>query len=634
MLKFIRSNKAAGWVKVIFGAIVAVFIFWGVGVGIGGEQFQMVADVNGDMIEQMDFERAQRNIAQFYRNAFKDNPEILDSVDLRSQAVDQLVRVALLRQEAERLGLGVADSEVRDTIAADPSFQAEGGLFDKDRYIRILRLNRLTPAQYEDSQREQILVDKLTNLIGGGVQVSDAEARAEFNRQNEKVSLRYVAVEAKDFTDGVEVSDEEAKKHYEENAESFREDDKVRVSYLAFAPARFADKVAITDEEAQKYYDENTAEFAEPESVRARHILFRVSSAATDDEKKAIRARAEAALARINGGEDFAAVATELSEDQSNAPQGGDLGFFPRGRMVPEFEEAAFALDAGKVSGIVETDFGLHLIKVEEKRAAGTRPFADARAAIVAQLAEPKADELAKAAAEAARAKLDAGSSLEDVAAAEGMSVMQSGAVTAVDTIPGLRGGPALINAAQMVEVGKAGPVTYTADGHLVFRVDEKVASRVPPFEEVADAARDAVRLEKAKAAAKARAEELRAQIAGSSLDAVAESAGLTVKETGEMTRQGAWIPGVGVSPELKLAAFELTTEAPVAAEVFAVDEQQVIVVLGERKQPDDAAFEEQKQQLVDAIVARRRNDVMAAFQQELRDRAAIVYGRGFRDLG
>lgn len=633
MLKFIRSNKAAGWVKIIFGAIVAVFIFWGVGVGIGGEQFQMVADVNGERIEQIEFERAQRNITQFYRNAFKDNPEILESVDLRSQAVDQLIRVALMRQEAERLGLGVADSEVRDTIAADPSFQ-EAGLFDKDRYIRVLRLNRLTPAQYEASQREQILVDKLTNLVGGGVKVADSEARAEFVRQSEKVNLRYVALEARDFTEGIEVSDDEAKAHYDANTESFREDEKVRVSYLLFAPERFADQAVISDEDAQKYYDENTSEFAEPESVRARHILFRVSSAATAEEKAATRARAEAAIARLNGGEDFAAVATELSEDESNAPQGGDLGFFPRGRMVPEFEEAAFSVEPGKISGIVETDFGLHIVKVEEKRPAGTRPLADVRAQIVGKLAEPRTKELAEKAANEAYAKAADGTSLEDVATAAGMSVMKTEPVTRIDTVTGLRGGPALINAAMSAEAGKPGPVTFTADGYLVFRVDEKIATRIPPFEEVADAARDAVRLDKAKEAAKTRAEELRTQIAESSLDQVAESAGLTVKETGEMTRQGAWIPGVGVSPELKLAAFELTTEAPVAPQVYAVDAQQVIAVLDARTPPADAEFEEQKEQLVDSLEARRRNDVMTAFQKELRDRAKISYGRGFRDLG
>jgi peptidyl-prolyl cis-trans isomerase D len=593
----------------------------------------MVADVNGERIEQIEFERAQRNITQFYRNAFKDNPEILDSVDLRGQAVDQLIRVALMRQEAERLGLGVADSEVRDTIAADPSFQ-EGGLFDKDRYIRVLRLNRLTPAKYEASQREQILVDKLTNLVGGGVKVADAEARAEFTRQSEKVNLRYVALEASDFTDGIEVSDDEAKTHYDANAESFREEEKVRFSYLLFAPERFTDQVAITDEEAQKYYDENAAEFAEPESVRARHILFRVSSSTSEEEKAAIRARAEAALARLNGGEDFAAVAIELSEDQSNAPQGGELGFFPRGRMVPEFEEAAFSVEPGKISGIVETDFGMHILKVEEKRPAGTRPLADVRAQIVGKLAEPKANELAEAAANAAQAKLAEGTSLADVASGVGMSVMTSEPVTRIDTIPGLRGGAALIDAAMAADSGKHGPVTFTADGYLVFRVDEKIASRIPPLEEVAEAVREAVRLEKAKEAAATRAEELRKQIAESSLDQVAESAGLTVKETGEMTRQGAWIPGVGVSPELKLAAFELTTESPVAPQVFAIDAQQVIAVLGSRTPPADAEFEEAKEGLIDSIEARRRNDVMAAFQQELRDRATISYGRGFRDLG
>ncbi len=633
MLKFIRTNKAAGWVKIMFGAIVAVFIFWGVGVGIGGQQYQMVADVNGEIIEQMDFERAQQNLLQFYRRAFQNNPEILESIDLRAQAIDQLVRVALMRQEAERLGLAVTDGEVRDSIASDPSFQA-AGLFDKDAYIRILRRNRLTPTQYENSQREQILVDKITELVGGGVQASEAEAREAFLRQNEKVSLRYLALDAADFTDGIEVSDEEAKTYYDANAESFREPEKVRFSYLLYTPARFADSVTISDEEAQAYYDGHQDEFTDPETVRARHILFRVPTTATDEEKAEIRKRAEAALERINGGEDFATVATEVSEDQSNAPQGGDLGFFPRGRMVPPFEEAVFGLEPGKVSGIVETQFGLHIIKLEEKRAAGTKPLDVVRPQIVAKLSEPKAKELAEDAANAAFKKLDAGTSLDEIADAASMSVLHTDAVSNTETIPGIRGSAALINAAMTVASGKPGPVTFTADGYFVFRVDEKVASRIPPFETVADDVREAVKVEKAKEVAKARAEELRTQIAASSLDKVAEENGFTVKETGQMGREGGWIAGLGVSPTLKAAAFELTDESPVAPEVYTVDDEIVVAVLGERSVPADADFEAQKDQILQQIEAQRRNAVMTAFLKELREKASIEYGKAYRDLG
>jgi len=632
VLKFIRSNKAAGWIKVIFGAIVLVFIFWGVGVGVGGEQFQMVAEVNGETVDQMQFERAHRNLTQFYRQVYKDNLELLDTIDLRSQTVDQLVRVVLLRQEAERLGLGVADSEVRDTIAADPSFQIDG-LFDKDRYLRVLRLNKLTPAQYENSQREQILVDKLTNLVSGGVRASEAEVRTDFMLQNEKVKLSYIALATDDFTEGVEVTDEEAKTHFDANAESFREPERVRLGYVLYVPSRFTDQVEVTDEEIQKYYDDNKTEFDQPETVQARHLLLRVASAATDDEKAAVRGRAEAVLARLQGGEDFAALAREVSEDESNAPQGGDLGFFPRGRMVPSFEEAAFSVEPGGISSIVETQFGLHILKVEAKRPAGTSPLEEVRAQIVAKLADPAARELAEKAANAAQEKANAGTALAEVATADGLPVQTSAPVGVAETIPGVRGSSALITAAMAVDAGKIGPVTFTADGYIVFRVEEKIAAHVPAFDAAAEAVRTAVRAEKALDVAQKRGEELHAQLAESSLADVAAAAGKTVQETGPFGRQGPWIAGLGVSPELKEAAFELTSEAPVAPAAYTVGEQVVIAVLGERLPPADAEFEAQKEQVVDAIEARRRNEVMTALLAELRKQSSITMGRGFSDL-
>lgn len=632
MLKFIRNNKAANWVKVLFGVLTAVFIFWGVGIGLGGTQAQYVADVNGELIEDIEFQRAYRNLDRIYREIYKSNPAMMEGLDLRGQAVEQLVRVTLLRQEAERLGLGVADSEVRDTIAADTNFQVDGR-FDKDRYLRVLRLNLLTPGQYEDSQRREILVEKVATLVGGGVRVSTAEARDNFLRTNEKINLSYVALDAADFSEGIEVSDAEAETYFKDHAEEFRQPDRVRLDYVLFPTTSFEEGASVTDAEIQAYYDANKSTFEEPEQVRARHILIRVPNDGDDAAKAAARAKVEGLLTRVKAGEDFSELAKSNSEDESNAPRGGDLGFFPRGRMVPPFEDAAFALQPGETSGIVETGFGLHLIKVEERRAAGARPFADVKGEIDEKLRREAGKKAAEKAANDARDKANGGTSLQDLASAAGQTVRSTAPVGRGETIPGLNGSTTLIDAALPLAAGELGPVTFTADGYFVFRVSDKVASHLPELNAVADKVRDAVRLEKAGAKAKERAEELRAKIAGSSLQQVAEAEKLEVKETGPLARSGGWLPGLGVSTELKEAGFALTADAPVAPAVYSVGSKQIVAALKERITPADEEFETQKDDLVRQLETVRRNEVMTNFFEELKSRASIEMGSAYRDL-
>ncbi len=632
MLKFIRNNKAGRWVKILFGILAAVFIFWGVGVGIGGTQVQFVAQVNGENIEDIEFQRAYRNLDRIYREIYKSNPAMMEGLDLRGQALEQLLRVTLMHQEAQRLGLGVADSEVRDTIAADANFQVDGR-FDKDRYLRVLRLNLLTPGQYENSQRREILVDKLATLVGGGVRVSSAEAKQAFLRNNEKVNLSYVALDPAKFTDGIEVSDADAEAYFKEHAEEFRQPDRVRLDYVLLPLGTFEDAATVADAEIQAYYDANKATFDEPEQVRARHILVRAPQDGDEAKKAEARTKIEGLLARIKAGEDFAAVATASSEDESNAPRGGDLGFFPRGRMVPPFEDAAFALQPGEVSGVVETGFGLHLIKLEERRAAGARPFDDVKGEISEKLRREAGKKAAETAANEALEKVKAGTSLQDTATALGQAVKTSAPVGRGETIPGLVGSSALLDAALPLGANEVGPVVFTADGYFLFRVTEKIASHLPELAAVADKVRDAVRLEKASAKAKEKAEELRAKLAGSSLQQVAEAEQLEVKETGPLAQASGWIPGLGVSTELKDAAFALTTEAPVAPTVFSVGGKQVVAVLKERITPADSEFDSQKDDLVRQLETVRRNEVMTKFFEELKAQAEIEYGAAYRDL-
>jgi peptidyl-prolyl cis-trans isomerase D len=627
VLKFIRRNAEATWVKLMFVAIVVVFIFWGMGGMVGGEKAQVVARVNRDVIEPAEFNRAYNNLLRMYQDVYKDSfkPEMAKMLDVKGKAVDQLIRMTLLRQEAERLGLTVGESELRDSITTLPAFQ-EDGRFDRDQYLRVLRANNLTPGDFEDAQREQLLVDKLQDLILAGVHVSEAEVRDAYRFDNEKVDLRCIKVDGAAFLSQVKPTDEEVQAYFTQHQEAFREPDRVRVEYILYPVERYADKVDVSDADVQQYYDNHRSEYTQPEQVHARHILFKVAPDASPEAKAKVRQKAEEVLAKVKAGEDFAALARQYSEDAS-AAQGGDLGQFGRGKMVKPFEDAAFALAPGETSGLVESPFGLHIIKVEAKEDERQQTLDEVRSQIVAAVKQEKAHALAQATADADRAKAVAGATLASVAEASGLTVSTPSPVAKNEVLPGMDRNPNIANALFAADVGEVGPIVDTPKGLFLFRVTEKLSSHLPALAEVHDRVEDAVRKERAEEMAKAKAQAVLAELQNADIDTVASRNNLKVEETGPFGRQGTYVPKVGNAPDLKKAAFQLTAEKPVAPAVYLVSGSSVVAVLKERIPADEAKFEADKANLMRRAEEQAKGQAMEEFVNYLKARASIEVG-------
>jgi peptidyl-prolyl cis-trans isomerase D len=630
VLKFIRRNASAPWVKLIFVAIVVVFVFWGMGGIVRGQKGQFVARVNGNVIEPADFYRAYNNLLRLYQEIYKDNfkPELAKTLDLKDRAVDQLIRVSLVRQEAEHVGLRVAEAELRDAIAALPTFQQDGH-FNKELYLRALRANNLTPGDFEESEREELLVNKLQDLITSGVHVSDAELRSRYEFDNEKIDLRFIKLDAPQFMSEVRLTPDDAQTYYEKSKESFREPERVRIEYILYAPDKFEDKVQISDADVQEYYDNHLAEYETPEQVHARHILLKVPPKTKGEQKAQIRQRAEAVLAKVKAGEDFAKLAEQYSED-STAAEGGNLGSFPRGKMVKPFDDAAFALAPGQTSGIVESKFGFHIIKVEDREDARTEPIDEVRPQVVAALRQEKARALAQTQANADRAKVAGGAALADIAGSQDLAVAAPGPFAQSEGIGTLGRLPQLAAAAFAANAGESGPVTDTPKGFVLFRVTERIASHIPELTEIRDRVESALRNERAQALAKSKADAILAELPGSDIDSVAKSHGFAIEETGPFGRQATTIPKLGSSPDLQKAAFQLTPEKPVAPAVYTVSGSSVVAVLKERTPADASKFESEKEDLRRRTGEQRKRQAMEDFVNYLKARASIQLGEEF----
>jgi peptidyl-prolyl cis-trans isomerase D len=625
VLDTMRKSADSPVLKGLFVAIVVVFIFWGVG-SMRTSSVDIAARVNDEIITRRDFDRTYQNVANAYREMA---PQGLPEDFIQSQAISQLVTTELLIQEADRLGLSVGDDELRDSIKAMPQFQVEGR-FDKDNYVEVLRLNNLKPGDFEALQQRQLLAGKVQELVRRGAHISQEELRERFRYENERVDLRFVRVPAANFTGQVTLTDEDVQKYFAEHQEKYREPERVRLELIEFRPQDFAARVTPADTEVQAYYDAHLDDYAKPEEVRARHILFKLGPDATDAQKAEARKKAEDVLAKVKAGGDFAELAKQHSED-STAAAGGDLGLFGRGVMTPAFETAAFALEPGQTSEIVETPFGLHLIRLEEKLPERQEPLDAVKASIIDMLKTQQARQLALKQVEQAHEKLLDGAPLPQVAADASLEVQTPPPFGAQEPIGTLGPRPELAKEAFNTEVEDVGEIVSDGTGYTVFRVVERLPSVIPPLDRVRPKVEADLRAERATALAKTHAQTLLEKLkARPDLAALAQEEGLKLEESTQIGRQGTYLPNLGNAPDLKDAAFVLTAEAPVAPAVYDVNGDAVLAVLAQRVPADDARFDSEKTALSERLQQQAEATALRNFLDQLRKQARIEYGQGF----
>lgn len=373
-------------------------------IGLGGpmqcSQTAAVIQVGDTAFYRDDFQRTLSDQENYLRERLGDAYDAAAAKDyLQQLTASTLISQAIMAEEAHRLGLAVSRDEIRKIVLHDPTFRGADGSFDKASYDRFVSYEFGTEKAYLENIEGRLLARKLIQLLHGETHVSDIEARDAAIYAGEEIRLGYVAFDVEAGLDAAALSDEEV--------------------------AAWADG---HPEAIDARYAERKSELEQDEAVRARHVLVKLSSTATDDEVAAARAEAEAVLERLRAGEDFAAVAEEVSDDPGSKERGGDLGFFTRGQMTPPFEEAAFAATPGELVGPIRSDFGFHVILVEEHREAGTRSLEDVRNELARELmAAERARDAAREKAEGLREAVEQGSSLEDAVRKAGLTLERTG---------------------------------------------------------------------------------------------------------------------------------------------------------------------------------------------------------------
>lgn len=633
MLNAIRENlKYLSWVLwiVIAAFIAALFFDFGAISGTGGAT-DAAAHVAGEPITFDELREQHRQLDQRYRQMFgaQWSSELAEQLGLERQAIEVLVNRKVLLHEAARLGLEVPDEELRKAIREIPAFQEDGRFVGRARYAEVLRANGLTVARFEEDMRQSLLLEKLQQVMAQNLFVSDAAVEAALREEAERAEIAYVQLPAAQVGN-VQASQEELQTYLSEHPDEFRQPEQRRVSYLLVDQNRVAQESAPSDAELQAFYRENADEFRTEEQVEARHILLRTTGERSVEEARRLL---EAAKQRLAGGEDFAALVSELSEEPGAAERGGSLGWFGRGAMVPEFEQAAFGGRVGEVVGPIETPFGVHILEVTGRREAGVRPFAEVRPEIVQRLgAERAATRARELATELASELREGGASVEEMqalaAARPTVEVQQPAPFGANGFIPSLGRVPALSQAAFSLEPGAVSEPIEVPRGWAVALVQEALAPRVPELSEVEARVRAVVEQRKRQQAAVARLEQAKAGLgAERSLEDVAAELGLSVQQSGEFAAGGT-IEGLGQAPEVARAAMKLSAgdiggpvATPQGAVLFRVTSRQTFdpaTAAGRRDEVRAQLVQERLQQLQAALIQHRREELGVTYSRQV----------------
>ncbi len=399
MFDAVRNNKKV--VQVFLVMITLPFAFFGVesyvknaGNGDG------VATIAGSTIQLGEFQQALREQQERMRGAMgaSFNPAMLDTPEARRAVLENLVNQRLLALDAQKMRLSVSDASLRDTIAAIPAFQ-ENGHFSLPRYEAVLKAQGMTQAVFESRLRHDLALQQVLGAVAEGVLVPQGSVDQVYSVQLEERTVSEVRLPAAQFAAGVKLADDAARKFYDAERKRFEMPAQVKAEYIVLSKDAVASQLSVSDADVRKEYDAHPERFNQGEERRASHILIQADKGAGDAALKAAREKAEALLKQVTAKpDDFARLAKENSQDPGSAEKGGDLGFFARGAMVKEFEDAAFGLKKeGEMSGVVQSDFGFHIIRLTGVKASKARPFDEVKGEIAAEL---KRNEAAKKFAE------------------------------------------------------------------------------------------------------------------------------------------------------------------------------------------------------------------------------------------
>ena len=616
-----RMRRHKGWLKWSLALVVLTFVVFYIPDFLtartgGAAPGEALAQVEGEPVTVQAFTRRYNAQVNAYRNAYggQINDQLLKQLGIDRQILNQLIDEEAMVAEARKQGIAVSDAEIRERILTLPGFQENGKFIGEQRYRQLLQFQNppMTTADFEGSLRRALQIEKLRNAITGWMAVTDADVAAEYRKRNEKVKLDVVPVTADAFKDKVTVTDADLTAAFEKDKEKYRIGEKRKIKYALLNVDQVRQTIQVTQADIDAFYKTNLSQYQTPAQVRASHILFKTEG----KDEAAVKAKAEDVLKQAKApGADFAALAKKYSEDDSNAGNGGDLDYFGRGRMVPEFENAAFGMKSGEISDLVKTAFGFHIIKVVDNKPESTRPVSEVKSEIEEQLKWQKAQAEAEKIAKSLEPSLKTAADLDRVAKERSMVITETPLVAMSDPLVGVGSQPELSGRLFGMKEGEVTPAQRVAAGWVFAAVTGRQDPYIPKIDEVKAKVTDDVKAQKALEMAKQRAASIATELkSAKDFAAAAKKNGLDVKPT-ELIARGAAIPEIGISEAIDAAAFALPQGG--VSDAIVTPTGTAIIRVAEKVSVTDAEVEAGKAELRDELVNTRRDKFFNAYMDK-----------------
>ena len=633
MLRFLQ--KPGPIKKIILGGILVVIcvmmVITLVPGGLFGDYFNGGLTTQGVLAKVGDQEVGLQQVEQQARligkQQFKGNvPEQLMPYLMQRAAQDIITKKAIV-YEADKMGLGVSDDELRDYLHQGQFGQVifpNGNFIGQQSYERFIESEfNMGVQQFEQEVKGEIAQRKLLATVGGAITVSDKDVAKEVNQQGTKVKFEYAVLTLDDVKKDVKPTDAELKAFYDQNKQMYVNSipGKVKAKYILIDTTQLADKVEVTPAEVQQYYKQHEDDYRLPETVTVRHILIKTPTADSNgkvDQKAvdAAKAKAEDVDKQLKAGASFSDLAKKYSDDPGSAKDGGLLPPLTRGRTVPEFEQAAFNTPVGQTTGIIRTAYGFHIIHVEAKQEARLKPLAEVKVEIEPVLKKQKAAAQAQNVASSVQT-LARTAGMEKAAAEKNLTVTTTDLVAQTDQLPGIGAAPDFMGALFAAKKSDPPATATTPAGYVIYQVTEIQPPQTPSFEQVKAKVEEQFKSQRAQALLAQKTQQLSDRAhADHDLDKAAKEVGATVK-TSDLVDRNAQLPELGAMTGPAAVAF--TMKAGEISGAIQGGPNGVVLKILEVQEPSSDQIKQGWDKAKDTLLEQKRTEYENLYVENLR---------------